>query len=99
MCRLFASLDDQTARVEISILLERKLAILFGKHLTAGRGVDRPSSVQIRSLRRGRLHNEKYQQHQRIEGSHETLQLDGNRLPDPFDRRWTLNRSLRGRQA
>ena len=54
------SLDDQTARVEISILLESKPVILFGKHLTAGRGVDRPSSVQIRSLCRGRLRNEKY---------------------------------------
>jgi hypothetical protein len=44
------SVDDQAARVEISILLERKLVILFGKHLTAGRGVDRPSSIQIRSM-------------------------------------------------
>src|SRR4029077_18271685 len=67
------SLDDQAARVEISILPERKLVILFGKHLIAGRGVDRPSSVQIRSLCWGRLSNEKNQQHQWIEGSHESL--------------------------
>ena len=52
------SLDDHTARVEISILLERKLVILFGKYLIAGRGVDRPGSVQIRSLCRGRLRKE-----------------------------------------
>ena len=44
------SLNDQAAGVEIGIRLERKLVILFGKYLTAGRGVDRPSSIQIRSL-------------------------------------------------
>ena len=60
--------------MEISIRPEGEPIIFFGKDLTAGRGVDRPSSVQIRSLRRGRLHNEKRQKHQGIEGSHETLQ-------------------------
>jgi len=45
--------------VEISILLERKFVILFGKHLTAGRGVDSPSSAQIPGLCWGRLRNKK----------------------------------------
>jgi hypothetical protein len=44
------TLDDQTARVEISIWLERKLVVLFDKYLTAGRRVVRPSSVQIPGL-------------------------------------------------
>ena len=70
------SLDDQAARMEIGIRLERKPVILLGKHLTAGRGVVRPGSAQIRSLRRGGWHAEKYQQHQRIEGFHKTLPLN-----------------------
>jgi hypothetical protein len=71
--------------MEIGIWLERKLVILLGKYLTAGRGVVRPGSVQIRSVRRGRWHDEKYQQRHRIEGSHETLLLMANRLREPFD--------------
>src|SRR5215471_7663879 len=69
--------------MEISIRHEGELIIFLGKHLTAGRGVDRSSSVQIRSLCRGRLHSDKYQQHQWIEGSHETLRFNVNRLPEP----------------
>ena len=67
------SLNDQAARVEISIRRERNLVILLGKHLIAGRGVDRPSSIQVRSLCWGRLSDEKYQQRQGIEGSHGNL--------------------------
>ena len=70
-------MNDQTAGVEIRIFPERNFVVLFLEHRTARRGVVRPGSTQIRSLCRGRLRNEKYQQHQGIEGSHETLRLNG----------------------
>jgi hypothetical protein len=67
------SLNDHASRVEISILLERNPVILFGKHLIAGRGIDRPGSIQIRSQCWGRMSYEKYQQHPWIKGSHQSL--------------------------